>query len=520
MFDKKLYLAKLFNEDKRKFVEELINFYYTIYPNWCCIEYNAKLFDNIDIYDFVTPIKRLKEYYKPSQSNYYEILYDNIKKYTNIITSHNIITENNKYIDQMMIEFCKCRENISIITLWPKAILTKNKLNELLSLLNNNGNVYYLKTINLSYDGAQSLLYQLYADSGRMKDISSINYKLNRIGWIPNKKSQFTVIVYEYTGKNNIRGSSVTFKKIIRNIWLKDTKINNSLKENNKPRQYDYVHINDYYYQTVEYSQIFFNQNSLHFLEIQLLPRYLNIQNKNRSSYVQLNTYKKIILFNFDPIDQIRSIIYSSSVLYTYGLRISNDVDGMFLSLPKSQTKNFDKKIGLFFKNKGTKIPFTDIALKDTEGWEDYWEKYLIKIAKLSGVKNFDEIILNPDNHYYFNGLKFVTLRIDIIKRLIRLRPNAYVDIIGINKLLGYNIYLPAILKTIPYYKNNIDKNIFLNGIQKGLKYRYQINISIDDIKKYISNKKVSIGIEYCKSNQNCVNEFISDFDDYFTKNV
>jgi len=511
MNKKKIYLSKVFREDKDKFKNEMMNYYYTSYPEWCCKKYDKIMFDDIKPYEFVKPIQKLKDYYESSKSTYYKELYDNISEYEK---HTDVIVKNNKYIDQMIIEYCKCRKNISIITLWPKAKMTKKYKDKLLKLLNDNGNVYYIKEITLSYRGAQSLLYQLYSDSKRMKNMSSINYKIERVGWENNKNSKFTVIVYEHMGKNNIRGSSVSFKEQIRNIWLKDEKINNSMNENSKPRQYDYAHINDYYYQTVEYAQIYFNENSLKFLDSQLLDRYLNLQNRFKSSYIQLNTYKNILLMNFDPIDQIRSLIYSSAVLYTYGLRLFDDIDGMFLYLDKSDTENFDKKIDLFFKNDNTMIPFTDIAMEGTEGWEKYWEEYLVKLSKLCKIQNFNEIILNPDYHYYYNGIKFITLRLDIIKRLIRLRPNAYVDIIAINNLLGCKIYLPEILKNIPYYQNDIDIDKFLNIIKKGLWYRYHINIDIKDIKKYISNKKITTGTTYCLSNQKCIDEFIEDFDE------
>ena len=73
-------------------------------------------------------------------------------------------------------------------------------------------------------------------------------------------------------------------------------------------------------------------------------------------------------------------------------------------------------------------------------------------------------------------------------------------------------------MNKIPYYRDNINEKTFLSIIKKGLKYRYNINMTDTEIKKYISDKKVTTNVEYCESNQLCIDEFITNYDKFYKK--
>jgi hypothetical protein len=285
-----------------------------------------------------------------------------------------------------------------------------------------------------------------------------------------------------------MRGSSVSFKSELRNIWLKHESIPDnidtlSVTEKDKfPREYDYIHINDFFHESIEYSQIYFNSNSLQLLEDQLikriLPGYFN------RSKVLFNTYKKLVNY-FDPVDQARFMIMGSAVLYSHGLRNCNDIDGYVLTSKTYKTKDFDKVIDRYFKSKD-KLHFYDITMKGTEEYEEWWGDFLNKMATGCGGQTFDNLVLNPKFYYHFMGIKIIHMDCDYQKRLLRNRPASTTDLIVINKLLRKKYKIPQIPDKT-WEGKEVNRNKFLSTIKFYLDKRYKINLSVHDIIQIIN---------------------------------
>lgn len=105
------------------------------------------------------------------------------------------------------------------------------------------------------------------------------------------------------------------------------------------------------------------------------------------SLYINLSNFNKLFekLKQFckkNNIDTKKICITSSSVLYVYGIRDCGNID-LFI----------DKKYVDIFK----KTPF------------DNHNKYIIDKHY---SKHFEDIIYNPDNHFYFQDIKFCNLSI------------------------------------------------------------------------------------------------------------
>ena len=168
------------------------------------------------------------------------------------------------------------------------------------------------------------------------------------------------------------------------------------------------------------------NYNTLSFID-KTPSMYVNFPNFNKL-FEKLNQFCKE-----NNIDTKKICITSSSVLSVYGIRDCSDMD-LFI----------DKKYIDIFK----KTPF------------DNDNKYTIDKHY---SKHFEDIIYNPDNHFYFQGIKFCNLSIILDYKKYRVK----------NKLYGQ--------KSIE--KDNIDINNIENIIKKDI-------IKIENIK---NPKKLTI---------------------------
>ena len=200
-------------------------------------------------------------------------------------------------------------------------------------------------------------------------------------------------------------------------------------------------------------------------------------------------------------------LIMGSSILSVYGLRKFNDID-----IYIRDTQIDDKIIlnNLFDQLECIENVEIDITTEVLDRYyRPYWDNWKKEWSRISGIDNFNNILDKPDCHFYFCGMKFMSLKIDISRRLKRSRPNPYADLIMIKKYI-----LPKLkLWTLPEYeikfydeniinKSNIEyvhmvkynKDIkyaifrkfnnkkFHHSLKRSLKTRYNIHMSIEDI--------------------------------------
>ena len=121
--------------------------------------------------------------------------------------------------------------------------------------------------------------------------------------------------------------------------------------------------MSDYSSDTYRISSSLLNSNSIHFLN-------------NGTNDISETTKKLLLNYFKNEIDEDYCLT-SSLILEMYGLRNANDVDYLH------KGDNYLEGFGLH-----------------SGEWLDYYSK------------NKDTIIYNPLNYFYFNGLKFVSLKV------------------------------------------------------------------------------------------------------------
>lgn len=242
--------------------------------------------------------------------------------------------------------------------LWPKA--DRNKMDEVERKLKSIGHIVYAQDVYLTYRGICNFMTQIYGHqpwTGSIEDhFSGVKGKADACY----KEGQ---PVRTYLFEASDMDSVVEIKKQIREIF----QIQNHS-----------IHISDNWNETLDMVELLYNRNSVEFLNRANPYMYNGVYHKIRElkSLIEKNGY-----------DKSRFIIDSSAVLEVCGLRQAADLDFLtdYVFEEKSQIEGVD--------DHRSQLPYYSIALPD--------------------------MLYNPENYFYFEGVKFITPQ-----RLIEMKKN------------------------------------------------------------------------------------------------
>lgn len=206
-------------------------------------------------------------------------------------------------------------------------------------------------------------------------------------------------------------------------------------------------------------ASLFFNKNSLDFLEKQDLKFYLKSDNKR--CWTKMNDFLTNI-HKYVPVkERHRTLFYSSTLLYFLGHRPNNDFDFMIFCNENDNSfhnmlRNFELHENDLYKDENTKgiYDFSYINTNDRELKRGYYEDYYDVWAQTYGqthsvcVRKWEEIYAFGKHHMYYLGIKSTILQQDIIRRQMRNRPRGIADLISLRKRYGMKINIPKPPKT------------------------------------------------------------------------
>jgi FkbM family methyltransferase len=256
--------------------------------------------------------------------------------------------------DAAALQYCRLRPDTFVVTVFPSAA---GREDEVRALLNRHGRLVYAKQVALNRLGARNLICQFYLGESWLGDwrngFAGANGKME-----PCFRGDGPVRVYvlQAAGLDAVRAA----KTAIRDLF--------GLANHS-------VHINDTHADTVRLAQLFFNANSVHFLN-HAKPRHLE-------RFVRhLERYRKWL--GADGRDPENFCIDGSAVMAVYGLRDAQDLDVLHYGpadfkpvMPEINSHNADAH---------------------------------------HHTTTRDDIIFNPANHFHAFGLKFAS--IDVIRRM------------------------------------------------------------------------------------------------------
>ena len=267
--------------------------------------------------------------------------------------------------DIMALEALKWHNDIYALFLWPKAIKKQDKLQEALKLIRCQTDVLYQVEYKLSFEAIINLMIQLYGHMdwvGTIDDgFANITGKADEV-WDGNGKVQIVL-----TRANNC-SKILSIKSQIRELF------GIGLSS---------IHSTDNMRETIMAMNALLNPNSRHHLFNADVKRY-------KESYKLMTSFKEILITNNFDLDEF--IIDSSIVLSIYGLRAARDLD--YYCLHNKQDRQYPC---------GTDIEEHDSSQK---------KFYSLPVR---------DLILNPNNYFVYNELKFVTLN-----NLLQFKQNRY----------------------------------------------------------------------------------------------
>ncbi len=279
------------------------------------------------------------------------------------------------WADAIALEYCRRQPNAYVATVFPSA---QGKNNEVRSILQEIGAIVYEKHVSLNRQGALHLIREIYASERWLGNWS------NDFAGAPGKmepcfqrEGPVRVFVFEADDPAKVKYA----KERIRNLF----QIGNHS-----------VHINDTHQETIFLAQLFLNDNSVHWLN-RARPRFFERFEKHLALYRQMLADQRLNPEHF--------CVDGSAILAAYGLRDAQDLDFLHFGCDNLRTGN------------------PDLSSHNSEIHHH--------------VTTRDDIIFNPENHFYLRGLKFGSL--DIIRKLKEKRWEGKDrhDVAAICRLLG-----------------------------------------------------------------------------------
>lgn len=370
--------------------------------------------------------------------------------------TYDSVDERCKEIDKEMLSILTKRSKLRVITFWEK-----NK-NELYNLENKWTNLFYFyckKTIELPYEATDSLIYHLFSGEQKL-DMKQIHKIIRNMGVTQGSSQKITIFLVEPKYKES------------------DEKL--EFLEITKPS----IHVSKNRFDTYQTGCLYFCEISLKHLGYQNLNHFLGPW--MRKSRLMFLTIRNVIFNTFTCDNYQHLMLFSSVVLFILGQRAMNDLDMMIYQDFKDFNRANQESITAL-----SKYPFVDYSANGTDRWKHYWDTWLTEWANHSGVDNFNDVLYDTDNHFYYFGVKVISIQLDISRRILRNRPASIAD-----------LYM---------LKENLPSTVEIK-IPK-LKKKYKEYVSIDNLCEDEISKLVDEG--YKKKKGELVKKFETDKDHF-----
>ncbi len=294
-------------------------------------------------------------------------------------------------LDDLALEYCRLDKRVRVAVLFPVA---QGRDHEVKQILEGCGPILYTKSVILSRRGRENLIKLLYKGESWIGDgIKPTPGVLQHASqrFLDDEPVRFIFFIGGDDSRNRLA------KSCIRALF---------------DRGNDPVHINDTHSQTISIAESVLNTNSLHFLNHSICLALRNFTELFRN-------FKEWISKNC--LDSRLFCIDGSAVLAAYGLRDANDLDYLFAgNTPESGPS-------VLISCHNTELSHYGIAL--------------------------DDLVLDPRNFFFFDGIKFVAIHIVRKMKEVRGEAKDLSDVYRIDSLgrnLGFVAGVLKIYHTLP----------------------------------------------------------------------
>jgi SAM-dependent methyltransferase len=248
--------------------------------------------------------------------------------------------------------------------------------------------------------------------------------------------------------------------------------------------------------------------NSLDFLEYQNLDNYCKIWKNSEKVFKELNEYKKDIS-KLQWQDRDRMLVSNNIIYNMMGTLTSSDMNVMMLEYPKKYLEHKTQTQPRFgfleqktFKEKQLIKKYNIIELnpnyllnsfsKEKEMNEINKMNWLInKLPGLVGAPDINTMLINTKYHFYFMGVKCISIFANIEKSLFNSNTQSFLDVYLLKIINNLDCFNKLCIKNITFNngKTSINNNNTIKSLYENIhtfaKKNYNIDIPITYIKQY-----------------------------------
>lgn len=232
--------------------------------------------------------------------------------------------------------------------------------------------------------------------------------------------------------------------------------------------------------------------NSLKFLEHQNLQNYCKLWSKSEKIFEELIEYKKMVL-ELKWQERDRLLIINDIILNAMGTRPASSIKILLVSdnsQKSSGMKTLIKKFNIIELNQNTE---NIESMKKSEYGLFQKAKWLVnKMPGLSGAPNINTMLINTKYHFYFMGIKFISIFANINKTIYKSNCQSFLDVYLLKIINNLDCFNTLCIKNITFNKgetkinNNESIDSMYENIHNFAKKSYNIDIPISYIKQHL----------------------------------
>lgn len=249
--------------------------------------------------------------------------------------------------------------------------------------------------------------------------------------------------------------------------------------------------------------------------------------------------FKKYYEFNRDLPQNIKQnlIVFSGFNLHCLGTTYTRDIDLIYYGEFSDEAEK-KQLIDLFINNYDADVHFissrecfiiTKNGVKPARSYLYNW--FMYGWPSIVGADSLQEVMVDPEYHFYFLGMKQTSIRMSIERMSLRGSPQSLVDLIMLKRINGYDTNpclhnLVVRQGKIYIYNDKVAENM-LNLIQKFIKQWHGIDIKMSEIrdivrrcseKPYEVYKTKAIPDNYTRAVNRYHNQIMTHFLNYYAR--
>jgi len=245
------------------------------------------------------------------------------------------------------------------------------------------------------------------------------------------------------------------------------------------------------YDDAVSFGGMIFNVTNFKFFNEVCWDRFLGME--GGAGKLMLIGIRNYLLERVEGMDMKRFLIFSSMILYLYGLRRPSDVDILGYDNPKP----LGKLRGIYeeYGTTGERIlGIGELSVRGYGEWRRGGKKEHLEVwfgedwPRSFGAENMEDMIFNPRYYVSLMGMKILTIEGDMERRRIRYRPASYADLIAYNRFMMEPIEIESppsryiVGGEERSYETEEERRELMRKIKNYLRLRYDIKMTIGEI--------------------------------------